>query len=80
MHKGGLNMNWYARFKNDIKDDKGNMIYKANVKSKSQTRYAIIDEDEEHLYIANIPNNINCTEVSRFKKEHQESLFDMVEE
>lgn len=73
-------MNWYSRFKHDIKDESGAVILKANVKKSKKTRYAIIDQDSEYYYVANVPNDIDCATVLRVKKTQQKSLFDMVKE
>jgi hypothetical protein len=73
-------MNWYARFRNDVKDESGKVILKANIKKSKKTRYAIIDQDNEYYYVANVANDINCGTVLRVKKIQQKSLFDMVQE
>lgn len=73
-------MNLYARFKNDIKDESGTVILKANVKKSTKTRYAIIDQDSEYYYVANVPNDVDCATVLRIKKTQQKSLFNIVKE
>jgi len=73
-------MNCYARFKRDITDRNNNAVFKANIKNSNKTRYAIIDEDKEYLYIANEPNDIDCTSVTRIKKQYQRGMLDLVEE
>ena len=75
-------MNTYARFKKDIKDNYGNIIFKENPKKfTNKTRYAVVDEDSEgRLYIAHDANDIDCNVVARFSADCVGKTFDLVEE
>lgn len=75
-------MNTYARFRKDIKDNDGNIIFKENPKKfTKKTRYAVVDEDEEgRLYIAQTPNDVDCNIVTRFSADCEGLMFNLVEE
>lgn len=72
-------MNWYARFYEDLKDNDGNILYHKDVK-RNKTRYAIMDEDDEHYYIALKPNDTEYNRVSRFNKSDENKVYFLVEE
>ena len=73
-------MEW-ARFKKDIKDKDGNIVFKANPKKYTKkTRYAIQLGDNEYIYVSDIPNDENCTSCARFGKDCCNTLFEIVEE
>lgn len=72
-------MNWYARFYEDLKDNDGNILYHKDTK-KHKTRYAIMDEDEEHYYIALKPNDTEYNSVSIFKKSDENKVYFLMEE
>jgi len=74
-------MDLYARFKKDMKADNNNVVvFKENIAKSKKRRYAIIDEDSDYLYVANVPNDIQCTTVVKFEKGIVEEFFDIVNE
>jgi hypothetical protein len=72
-------MNWFARFKEDIKYEDEKVLFKKNDNTK-KTRYYVTYEDEVFYYIVEKPNDIHSNGVSRLPKVSEGNLFDLKEE
>ncbi|MGL5330261.1 MAG: hypothetical protein ACRDD7_13400 [Peptostreptococcaceae bacterium] len=76
-----IKLNWYARFYYDVPNKEiSEIIFIADSKYSNKYRYAVIDEDEEHYYIALKLNDINCREVCKLYKGLEGTMFYLKEE
>ncbi|MGN2368936.1 hypothetical protein ACTFJW_02615 [Clostridium cagae] len=64
-------MEW-AVFIKDFKDDKGNILFRKNLK------YAIQYGNKEYILVSNIPNDENFNVVTRFNTNYVKDIFYIV--
>lgn len=69
----------FARFKKELKAVDGDLVFKADDGTK-KTRYLVLIENEDEIYVAIHPNDFKTKAVGRFPKKDMDEVLFLVEE